>query len=341
MIKTYKFLFDVGDAHAWDSFIATNNPWSFFQSYTWGEQQKRVGVEVARFQLSQNSTVLIQAQAMVVRAKRGAYLHLRQGPVFNKTVVGEERNKAFAFFTQQLKVWARKKQLWFIRISPMIENSHENEKLLSYLQFNPSPITALDAELCWVLSLEKSEETLLSDMRKTTRYSIRQAEKLGVKVYLSDDIDSFIMLYMKTAQRHAFVPHKGIREEYQLFSKNGKAFLWFAEHQGKLLSAALCIEFANQLIYHHGCSLLGKIPASYLLQWHAIREAKKKHLAYYNFWGIAPMGAINHPWQGITLFKQGFGGNSVQFLHAHDLPLSPLYSVTRTIELLQKKRRGL
>lgn len=341
MKKTYTFLVDIDDAKTWNRFIATHNPWSFFQSYWWGEQQKLLGVEVVRFQLNQNSTTLVQAQAMLVRAKRGMYLHLRQGPVFATNLIGVDRMKAFEHFTQQLKMWAQKRQMWFIRISPMIENSPENNTLLLTQQFIPSPIAALDAELCWVLSLEKSEEELLSGMRKTTRYSIRQAEKLGVKVFASDDIDSFIALYLKTAHRHAFVPHKGIREEYQLFNKNGKALLLFATYQRTLLSAALCIEFANQLIYHHGCSLPGKIPASYLLQWYAIREAKKKQLTYYNFWGIAPDGAIHHPWQGITLFKQGFGGKSMQFLHAHDLPLSPLYSVTRAIEFMQKKRRGL
>ena len=72
--------------------------------------------------------------------------------------------------------------------------------------------------------------------------------------------------------------------------------------------------------YHHGASSYAhnKIPASYLPQWTAIRDALKRGDRVYNFWGIAPgtlteegfkISEPKHPFGGVTLFKTGFGGN--------------------------------
>jgi lipid II:glycine glycyltransferase (peptidoglycan interpeptide bridge formation enzyme) len=79
---------------------------------------------------------------------------------------------------------------------------------------------------------------------------------------------------------------------------------------------------------------------NYLLQWEAIKEAKKRDKSIYNFWGIAPDTKRRHPWQGLSLFKKGFGGRLVEYLHAKDLPLSPLYFATYCYETLRKWKKG-
>ncbi|MBP9774144.1 MAG: peptidoglycan bridge formation glycyltransferase FemA/FemB family protein [Candidatus Peribacteraceae bacterium] len=122
-----------------------------------------------------------------------------------------------------------------------------------------------------------------------------------------------------------------------------------------------------------------KVPASYLLQWTAITDAMKRGDTLYNFWGIAPQSGKSqlptannqaslddtksedqraksetvtkndqtnnettkkHPFAGVTLFKTGFGGSLVELVHCVDIPLHPWYTITRTVELLRKKRRG-
>jgi peptidoglycan pentaglycine glycine transferase (the first glycine) len=198
----------------------------------------------------------------------------------------------------------------------------------------------MDSELCWVLDLNIASEELLRNMRKTTRYSIRQAEKVGVLVEKSVDIDKFVQLYEETMKRQGFVGHKGIREEYEVFHKNDMCDLFLAEYQGKTMAGALIIYFGQQAIYHHGASIASKIPASYILQWQVILEAKKRSLQIYNFWGIAPSNKPNHPWQGITLFKKGFGGREIEFIHAQDLSLSPFYKISYSIELIRRLSRG-
>ena len=108
-----------------------------------------------------------------------------------------------------------------------------------------------------------------------------------------------------------------------------------------MLASAIIMYYGHQGAYHHGASIPTKIPASYLLQWEAIKEAKQRGKKFYNFWGIAPDDApASHPFKGITLFKTGFGGQKYELLPCQDLPLSFKYNLTRVIELVRKKKRG-
>jgi lipid II:glycine glycyltransferase (peptidoglycan interpeptide bridge formation enzyme) len=238
---------------------------------------------------------------------------------------------------------ARKNGASFIRISPQIAPTAENESFLRSLGFRPAAIHAMDAEVCRVLDIGQPVETLLSGMRKTTRYEIRRAEKLGLVVRAStdrSDVDAFLRLYGDTAKRRGFVAHPGIREEFDVFGNDGRAIIVSGLYEGKLLAGALILFHADQAIYHHGASLPTRIPASYLVQWRAIQEAKKRGLKLYNFWGIAPENNPNHPWSGLSLFKKGFGGRTVSYLHAHDYVISSGYAVLRIIETAEKTFRG-
>ena len=99
--------------------------------------------------------------------------------------------------------------------------------------------------------------------------------------------------------------------------------------------------------YHQGASVNSKIPASYLLQWEAIKEAQRRGCHLYNFWGIAPINdnceIMNkkHPWAGLSLFKMGFGGEPKQYVKTQDLPLSKKYWLTYLFEKARKLKRGL
>ena len=75
--------------------------------------------------------------------------------------------------------------------------------------------------------------------------------------------------------------------------------------------------------------------------WEAIKEAKKRGCQYYNFWGIHQPGRTPKSWDGLTLFKQGFGGDQVNYLTTQDLILSPKYFLTYWYEKYLNWRRGV
>ncbi|MFZ5845541.1 MAG: lipid II:glycine glycyltransferase FemX [Patescibacteria group bacterium] len=328
----------VARAQDWEKFLGEVCPAALFQSWTWGEVAEKLGQKVWRFGFWQNQNLVGIAQIIKVVARRGIFLHVRHGPVFYK-----QRNDYWQEFFSFARNLAQKEGAWFVRVSPLIVDTPAPRQLFHSLGLLPAAIHAMDAERCWVLDLDHEPAQLLANMRKSTRYEIRQAQKLGVAVVKStnpSDLPAFLDLYAATARRQDFIPHQGIREEFESFTKKNQALLIFLKYQGKLLAGALILFYGGQAIYHHGASVPSEIPASYLVQWEAIGEAQKRGLPLYNFWGIAPAGKPRHPWAGITLFKKGFGGREVIYLHAHDLPISPGFWLVRGVELWRRWQKG-
>lgn len=334
---------EITNKNIWENFIKDNSPQSFFQSWDWGEITKRAKDNktkfLNRYGIYLGNSLIAIFQIQKIKALRGSFLQIRHGPIFQKY----DKN-TINYLIDFLKKLTKKEKASFIRISPLILPTNENLNLLINLGFKNSPIHALDGEYCWVLDLDKKEEDLLSAMRKTTRYLIRKAQKDGVIIKKSTsltDFEKFMELYNLTSKRHNFVKHKGLKQEFEVLLKAKTAVLFKGYYQNKLISAALIIFYQNQAIYHHSASIEQKVPVNYLLQWEAIKEAIKKGLKIYNFWGIAPLTAANHPWKNLTLFKMGFGGHVVDYLHSQDYPVNKLeYYKTYIIESVRKFTKG-
>lgn len=328
----------------WERFLQKQEiaMYPFFQSWNWGEVQIQLGFDVVRVGIVDQikNELLGVCQIIDIKAKRGHYLHVRHGPVLSKFSEGN-----FDVVLAYLKKMAEEKKASFIRVSPFIRKEYIGDTFFKKRGFINAPIYNMDAEICWVLDVTKSEDLLLKEMRKTHRYLIRKSQSMSIKIIRSknvNDIEKFYPLYTKLSQRKHFVPHKGVREEFAVFAKENNAVLLLAEYDKNIIAGAMVVFTPEMAIYRHGASLEGyrDVPASYYLQWGAIKEAKKRSIKLYNFWGIAPFENKNHPWQGLTLFKTGFGGERREFMHAQDLPLSPLYWKTYGIELLTRVLRG-
>lgn len=333
----YTFI-PIDDESVWEWFMLREAPNALFQSWTWGEVQKKTGAILSRFGIYKGKELCGAFQIVEVRARRGSFLHVRHGPVISHPAPALWKS-TFDFLRKE----AIRRRVWFVRMNPVLPDTEELRKLFALNKLRPAAIHRMDGEQCWVLDLSGTEDELMAGMRKTTRYEVRSAVKEGVEVFSTSDpshLKDFFALYEKTSTRHGFVPHTGIREEFELFSKKHQAVLYLGKVRGETLSAAIILYYGTQAIYHHGASVPSKIPASYAVQWEAIREAKKRGMNVYNFWGIAPDDSPKHPWRGITLFKKGFGGREIDYIHAHDMPVSPLYVLPRTVELVRRVSRG-
>ena len=324
----------------WNKILESTGHSAFFQSLEWGEIEKNNGKNVETYEIkNQNKTVGV-LQVFEINARRGHFLHVRHGPIlleWNKKNVRE--------VTRFLKDLAKKKNVSFIRISPLILEGEKKEQLFLNEGFVFSPVYNLDAENRWVLDLGVSAEQILSQMRKTTRYLIKKGEKEGIEVVVGKDVSDFKKfekIYKETALTKGFIPHKLVREEFDLFNKKGQANLYLAFQGKKILAGALVIYSQNSAIYRHGATSLSgrKTSASYLIQWKAINDAKEKGCLYYDFWGIAKDENIKNPWYGLSSFKKGFGGSQVDYLHSLDLRVSWRYWITFGIDLLTKIKKG-
>ena len=266
---------EISSQKLWESFVLSHSPHALFQSWQWGEIEKKSGSSVIRYGIYDDEKLLGVAQLFIVHAKRGRYVHIRQGPIFTQ-LSQTTLLKCLSLFSDI----ARKEHAVFIRMSPMIEDTDEHRKILHDCGLIRSPIHEVDAERCWVLDISQSEELILQGMRKTTRYEIRRGQKMDIKVKMAvspHDVSEFISLYKETSKRHGFVSHGSIVEEFEYFASRDEAILLLGYVDQTLIAGAMIVFYGGQAIYHHGASLPSKVPVSYMLQWQAIKEAKKRN----------------------------------------------------------------
>ncbi len=339
---------EITDKEVGESFLSQCSQKTFLQSWNWGEFQKALGEKVWRFGFFENNELLAVCLVIKIKAKRGSFLFIPHGPVI-KLHNFEKKSKILTLLTKKSKETAKKEKCSFIRIAPVWERNEENAKLFGQIGFLQAPIHA-HAELSWLLDIKPSEEQLLQKMRKTTRYLIKQGQNNSdLKITKSQnikDIEIFNELYQTTVKKHHFKPFSlnYLQNEFLSFAKDSQAVVFLASHKNEYLASAIVIYWQGTGFYHQGASKTSKIPAAYFLQWEAIKEAKKRNCIIYNFWGIADVKneqeLKKHPWAGLSLFKQGFGGYERAYLKTQDLPLSWKYWPIRYFELFRKWKRG-
>lgn len=333
----------ITDVEIWEKAVKELADANFLQSWYWGEFQAALGKQVVRLMAVEDGRPLGLAQAILEPAKRGSYLAVAGGPLFQP-----ERPPVFAQLLESLATTGRDLGAVFIRLRPQVIETAPTLAWLHSLGLQPAPMH-LTADLTLRLDLTQSTDQLLAQMRKNTRYSIRKADSLQIKTWLSQDpaeIKDFYQTQLELAHRHNFVPfsYDWLHQQFQIFaSQNMAALIHAATFDNQLLASAFVIFYHQEAVYHYGVSTPAnqKLPGSYAVQWRAIQEAQARGMHYYNLWGIAPPNQLDHRFAGVSLFKRGFGGEEVKYLSAHDLPLSSRYLFTKTFENLRRIRRKL
>ena len=339
---------EIENKNVWDNFCLSCQEKTFTQSFSWGDFNKLMGEDIWRYGLFENNELIAAFMIIKTVAKRGTFLLLPMGPIIKNESQSKE---IIGNITEKLKELAKKEKADFIRLAPILKKTEENVRIFKDLGFIDAPMH-VHPELTWELDISKDEDIILAEMRKTTRYLIRQGmknEDLEIQKSISkEDLKYFNSIYEITAQRHNFTPFsmKYLENELKAFSEDGEVLVFTAKYSGEAIASAVIIFWSNIAFYHQGASSqkYPKVPASYLLQWEAIKEAKKRGCIKYNFWGIAEEEEIqnkNHPWAGLTLFKKGFGGHSTEYVKAQDYPITFKYHFIRIFELLRKKKRNL
>lgn len=154
------------------------------------------------------------------------------------------------FFTNNLKKYIKEKKGYILRIDPYViykerdidgniveggvDNSSVVENLLS-LGFKKVP-TPNKEQVSWMFSLElegKNEETILKEMKSSTRNKIRKIEKSGIEVNEIgyDELDRFQSIMEETSKRKGFSNRKlsYYQDMYKLFHDKGEVKFFITE----------------------------------------------------------------------------------------------------------------
>ena len=321
----------------WDKIVKKYPEANFLQSPEYARMNEILGCKVFAEDFEGKAYVL-----MIVRnAKRGRYLEIPCGPL----VDFKDKKLVEKVFAKIVEVAQREKCV-FVRMRPQLKADADNLKLLEKMGMEKSPMH-LAAERTVMIDLNKSEEELLAEMRRQTRYEVRRADKLGIKVLKNNSqaiFEEFHAVQVETAKRQNFVPPslEVLLAEKEAFDDD--IVIYKAMSDGKPVAYGLIIKSGVEADYYEAASteLNRKLPGAYALLWQAMRDLKAEGYSRFNLWGIAPAGQPNHRYAGVTTFKTGFGGEVLEFVPAHDLVISKIkYLKNLTVETIRKKRRHL
>lgn len=332
---------DITSKKTWEDFLSKHPETNFLQSWYWGQFHEVLGHKIKRSGFIKDDKLVGVMLSVIENAKRGKYLTVPGGPIIDwkDDVIVKQ-------FAGEVKRIAKTERCVFIRVRPQLESNDFSKNLFKDLGFINAPMH-LHAELTSQLDITPTEEQLLVNMRKATRYEIKKAISLGIKIETKSNlktIQKFYDLQLQTAKRQKFVPfpYNFLSEQFKVFLEDNQAILFSAKLGNKLLAQAFIIFYGAETDYHYGASTEEgrKFPGAYLIQWEAIKEAKKRGLRIYNFWGVAPEGDKDHRFSGLSLFKRGFGGADFEYLHAQDLIINyPRYLFNYSVEFLRKRIR--
>ncbi len=332
----------ITDRQVWEEFAGRIEPSSFLHSWEWGEMQKEYGRPIYRFGLFQDDILVAAFLCIVLPLPAGrTYLFSPHGPIVAASQTEQKISFSEIVASKEIQAVIEQHQVIFWRVEPLVESVAQAPELHRVADVEPATTS--------VLNLSETEEDLLAAMKQKTRYNIRLAEKKGVQVEFITMQDEHTWdhvmkqlgpLLEETNQRHGIRSHPNAYYDVMIRQLGDARLLECsaATHQGDLLAMNIMIQYRDTVTYLHGAATHHRknVMAPYLLQWRAIQRAKKQGYQYYDFYGISPEDNTTHALQGVTRFKKGFGGNTVQYPGTYEFPISTIwYKIYRTIKRLR------
>lgn len=321
------------------------------QSWSWGEFREKLGQKVIRLGKFQAEKLVEVTQISIHKIPHTPWTigYCPRGILPDKQWINA------------IKTEVKKYNCLFVKFEPNVLKGptlSTQGRTLSDLGLRPGK--SLFTPNTFQLDLTKSEEELLAGMKPKTRYNIRLAEKKGVVVEEDNSDQAFAQfqkLTEETASRQRFFAHNQKYRQlmWETMKDAGLAKLFVARYvpnvipsdpelaegeprdlakrseTGEILATWIIFLFNNIGYYPYGASSdkYRELMASNLLAWKALQLAKRAGCKKFDFWGSlgpSPAGGpdTKDPWYGFHRFKEGYGGELVEFVGTWDMVINPL-----------------
>jgi len=178
-----------------------------------------------------------------------------------------------------------------------------------------------------VIDLTAGEEALKAALKRKHRQYVNKAERSGVTIERFDGgtpaevigpaLADFNRIYRFTAERAGFVARQPFYYErvWSIFAPTGRVRLSFALLDGVRVATVFHFTCGDRAVEAYGgmTDAGADARANYLLKWAAIGDFAREGFKVYDMWGLAT--------GGIRQFKEGFGGEEIEYVGARDLSL--------------------
>jgi peptidoglycan pentaglycine glycine transferase (the first glycine) len=308
----------------WNRLIISNpDGGHFLQSLQWGDFKKEWDWRPLRF-IFENDSQKIAIQILEKKTFMGRIWYCPKGPGLTSF--------SAKFWPDIIKSFAeagRKNNAFVLKIEPEVIETEEEIKNYAALDLVKSK-EDLQFKATIFVDLKKPEEEILASFKPKTRYNIRLSQKHGVSVREDSSRNGMEILYglfSETGKRAGFFQRP--KEYYCGYWKKcvesdmGKIFI--AEFKNEPLAALFAYRLGKKFWYKDGGSSrkFREAMAPYLLQWEAMRWAKKNGYEIYDLVAVPPKNQLNekNPLWGLYKFKSGFNPDIAEFVGCLDLPI--------------------
>jgi lipid II:glycine glycyltransferase (peptidoglycan interpeptide bridge formation enzyme) len=323
MTSTVLRAWRVTDPAAWNAFVEAAPYHAFPQLWEWGEVRAMGGWRPIRLAVGPGPDRPVAGAQLLLRRIPVIGWHLAyvpRGPIGNL-----DEPAVRAALLSALRSLGRGERIATVRADPEARPRTPYGQALLGPPWRAAP--RIQPPTTRVIDLRVGEESLRGSLKRKHRQYVNKAERSGVEIERFDGsavadligpaLADFNRIYQHTAERGGFVARQPFYYErvWALFAPSGRVRLSFAVKDGERVATIFHFTCGQRAVEAYGgmTDAGADARANYLLKWAAIADFAREGFAVYDMWGLAT--------GGIAQFKEGFGGEEVEYVGARDLAL--------------------
>ena len=313
----------ITDSSAWNAFVESAPYHAFPQLWEWGEVRAMGGWQPVRLAIGPTQEEPVAGAQLLLRRIPIIGWHLAyvpRGPIGNLDDPGVRDALLGA-----LRAIGRAERIATVRADPEAQPSTPFGAALLEAPWRAAP--KVQPPTTRVIDLTVGEEALRANLKRKHRQYVNKAERAGVTIERFDGaapadqigpaLADFNRIYRFTAERAGFVARQPFYYErvWSLFAPTGRVRLTFAVVDGARVATIFHFTCGERAVEAYGgmTDAGAEARADYLLKWSAIADFASEGFGIYDMWGLAT--------GGIRQFKEGFGGEEIEYVGARDLSL--------------------
>jgi lipid II:glycine glycyltransferase (peptidoglycan interpeptide bridge formation enzyme) len=322
----------VTDPDAWNAFVERAPYHAFPQLWEWGEVRAIGGWRPVRLAVGPAHDAPVAGAQLLLRQVPLLGWHLAYVP---RGPIGDlDDPTTRAALVHALRALGREEKIATVRADP--EARPDTPYGGGLLDAPWRAASKVQPPTTRVIDLAPGEEALRANLKRKHRQYVNKAERAGIEVERFDGatppeaigpaLSDFNRIYQLTAERAGFVARQPYYYErvWSIFAPTGRVRLSFAVRDGERVATLFHFTCGERAVESYGgmTDAGADARANYLLKWAAIADFAREGFAVYDMWGLAT--------GGIRQFKEGFGGEEIEYVGARDLALrAPMDAAVR------------
>jgi len=313
----------ITDAGTWNAFVESAPYHAFPQLWEWGEVRAMGGWRPVRLAVGPSQDEPIAGAQVLLKRLPVVGWHLGYVP---RGPIGRLDDPAVRdALVRALRALGRDDRIATVRADPEARLGTPYGQALLERPWRAAP--KVQPPTTRVIDLRPGEEALRANLKRKHRQYVNKAERAGIVVERLDGstppevigpaLADFNRIYRYTADRAGFVARQPFYYErvWSIFAPTGRVRLSFALLDGERVATLFHFTCGERAVESYGgmTDAGADARANYLLKWAAIADFARQGFAVYDMWGLAT--------GGIRQFKEGFGGEEIEYVGARDLPL--------------------